>query len=121
MAYPIVKTWLRPIFGSKTTVSRKSYKTPTGFRTIGGGSGASSGYRNKPRSDLNSYPLTDLSITASQERIIDDPGMQGLKIYGGPSSGDEPPRGIVVSNEVHVGRTSRTMQYPQRVHDDSLA
>lgn len=120
MIFPLLKTWFRPLCGSVLRSSQKTYKTPTGFRTIGGGGGESSG-RNR-RGPPSANPITaNLTFTESEEQMMNDVKLQSLKAYVVPGSGNHLTNGIVVSNEIAVTTEDRSShpgeQYPQRVHE----
>ncbi|KAH8658062.1 hypothetical protein BX600DRAFT_514584 [Xylariales sp. PMI_506] len=124
LIFPLLKVWLRPLFGSVLRSSENTYKNPTGFRTIGGGDGNSNAitprsHRVKTRPSHSTAhgsaystknPLTMLSLTESEERIIGNGGdvrMQILDISVAHVSGNRPSNGIMVSNEVEITSENR--------------
>lgn len=113
MIFPLMKVWFRPLFGSILNSTRKEYKTPSGFRTIGGGGGSGGGggdnsnnrtINRKGPASVN--PMTNISFTESEERMMND---VQLKVYAnGQHAADNKNRtGIVVSNEVEVTSEDR--------------
>jgi hypothetical protein len=121
MIFPLLKSLLTPLFGSVLRSSQKTYKMPTGFRTIGGGGGDSRS-RNRHRHP-NANPITTNSTTfsGSEERIVDEVKMQDMKAFVAPMSDNCSPDGILVSNQVdvtHEDKTSRHGEHHlQRVHE----
>ena len=69
MIFPLFKRWLRPLFGSKLGSSNQVDKSPTNFRTIGGGGpGADrSRARRKPRS---AHALSNLTFGDDSNELI---------------------------------------------------
>jgi hypothetical protein len=126
MTFPLFRSWLRPFFGSKFASTPKQYKTPNGFHTIGGGgTGGQSSSNMRSRSTRrpsDGHPMDDLSITESEEHMMEDIKMQGLSVYAGPSSSKQPTKGIEVVQVVEVRSADRTsehtVQQPQRVHEN---
>ncbi|KAK1472371.1 hypothetical protein CCUS01_05755 [Colletotrichum cuscutae] len=120
MIFPLIRTYLKPLWpnvlrSSKNT--KKAYKTPSGFQTIGGGHGDSSRRTGPPSAN----PVaSNLTFTESEERIMSDVKLQNLKGSSTPTSG-KPSNGIVVSNEVEIITEDRTSQFgeqrPQRAHE----
>ncbi|OAA50728.1 hypothetical protein ISF_09346 [Cordyceps fumosorosea ARSEF 2679] len=68
MIFPLVKRWLRPLLPKQLSASQKLEKSPTGFRTIGGGGpGVGAEARRKPAS---ANALTDFTTyNASEEHV----------------------------------------------------
>ncbi|KAK0721323.1 hypothetical protein B0T21DRAFT_386227 [Apiosordaria backusii] len=111
MVFPLFKSWLRPLFGSTTQRSTDNkYKTPDGFRSIGGGGGVGG---SNSRSQFNrgngnsSNILTTVTFTESEERIVNEIKMQNMKTdvsRGDPRSAhkDVDHKGIVVMTEFDV-------------------
>jgi len=100
MIFPLLKSWLKPLFGSALSSTGAASKHPSGFRTIGGGDGSSRvDQRHKPAS--SKQPITDnLSFSDSAEHIVNSVKMQNLEGYTGLSATTRPPsKGIMVSNE----------------------
>jgi hypothetical protein len=99
MIFPLLKTWLKPIFGSALSSAKTNTKHPSGFRTIGDGGGGSSGPgRRKPTQ------VTDnLSFTESEERIVGNIKMHNLEVYAGSGAPvDRQAKGIMVSSEFKI-------------------
>lgn len=109
MIFPLFKTWLRPWLGTALGSSRKAYKTPSGFRTIGGGGGSSrTEFRSRGRRGAQSpNPITaNMTFNESEERIVTDIKMQTISV-GSEAGGVKPPAGgIVVSKEVEMTVTT---------------
>lgn len=68
MIFPLFKRWLRPLLPKQLSSSQKVEKSPTGFRTIGGG-GPGADARRKPAS---ANALTDFTFNASDEHVGDE-------------------------------------------------
>jgi len=104
MILPLFRQWFKPLMPSRLRSTQKAYRTPPGFRSIGGGGskgpGVDSNRKRGPRSK-DSNPMTDLSFTESEERMVNDIKMQNMKIYAEPVT-ERPQHGIVVSNEFDV-------------------
>ncbi|KAF6525528.1 hypothetical protein HZS61_011323 [Fusarium oxysporum f. sp. conglutinans] len=104
LLFPLIRVWLTPLFGSVLGSSKKSYQTPSGFRTIGGGGGRSQSRSHRGPPTAN--PISaNLSFNDSEERIVNDD--HHMKAF---SAQDNPPNGIVVSNVVEFTH--------ETVHDD---
>ncbi|KAK4448817.1 hypothetical protein QBC34DRAFT_464692 [Podospora aff. communis PSN243] len=135
MVFPLFKTWLRPILGSSRRTTDKQYKTPPGeFRTIDGGSGDGDSSR-KTRATRGKKPLTNLSFTESEERIVNGIRMQHLHGAGTTSTSDRGSEengrsgkeangeGIVVLTEFDVSRDKNSQlqvsggQRATRIHE----
>ncbi|KAE8149094.1 hypothetical protein BDV25DRAFT_141146 [Aspergillus avenaceus] len=117
MIFHLIRTWLARVFGSAFH-SSQAYKTPTGFRSIGGG-GDYSRSRNNGTSS-HAHPITvNMTFSESEERMMENVKMQNLKAYPAPSSGDA--NGIVVSHQIevtHEGRSRRNSESDtQHVHE----
>ncbi|KAK4100639.1 hypothetical protein N658DRAFT_486676 [Parathielavia hyrcaniae] len=139
MVFPLFKAWLRPLLGSSARNTDKQYKTPDGFRSIGGGGGGggSSGPRSHNRrathhsARVTTNPLTNVTFTESEERIVNDiklrdvkavassPGAQGGQANNNNKSNDSSNKGIVVMTEFDISedRTSQHEQNAARVHE----
>ncbi|KAF7550891.1 hypothetical protein G7Z17_g5398 [Cylindrodendrum hubeiense] len=114
LLFPLFKTWLTPLFGSVMRSSQKTYNTPSGFRTIGGGGGDQSRSRRGPPT---ANPITaNMSFNDSEERIVDDVKMQNFKVSSEPVVAGGPINGIVVSNQVDVIHEDRSSQNSNHVH-----
>ncbi|KAH6972115.1 hypothetical protein BKA56DRAFT_593736 [Ilyonectria sp. MPI-CAGE-AT-0026] len=119
LLFPLLRAWFTPLFGSMLRSSQKTYQTPSGFRTIGGGGGDGQSRRNRKPPTAN--PITaNITLNDSEERIVTDVKMQPLKVSSTPVSADYPSNGIVVSNEVevaHEDRSSHHSEHAQRVRE----
>lgn len=119
LLFPLLRAWFTPLLGSMLRSSQKTYQTPSGFRTIGGGGG--DGQRRRNRGPPTANPITaNITLNDSEEHIVDDVKMQPLNISSTPVSTDYPSNGIVVSNEVevaHEDRSSHHSEHAQRVRE----
>ncbi|KAG8416250.1 hypothetical protein J3458_006846 [Metarhizium acridum] len=111
MLFPLFRVWLTPLFGSALGSSKKSYKSPTGLVTIGGGGGSSTP-RNRPRT---ANPVaTNMTFSESEERIVGAIKMDTVR-------NARPSNAIVVSNQVEVTHSDRNSQidgrYAQHTHE----
>ncbi|TVY18258.1 hypothetical protein LARI1_G002966 [Lachnellula arida] len=105
MIYPLLKTWLAPIFGSTIYSRSASSKHPSGFQTIGGGDGNTSegGRGRRQLTGSKSQATSNASFGGSEERIIGDVKMQNLTFSAEPTaSANPPPKGIMVSSEFQM-------------------
>ncbi|KAH8653048.1 hypothetical protein BGZ60DRAFT_386899 [Tricladium varicosporioides] len=108
MIFPLLKTWLKPLFGSAlSSAQTPSKKYPSGFRTIGGGNGDEENSRGgvsrrRGPSSSNQHFSSTLLFTESEERIVKDVKMQDLDIAVRPASILKPSKGIMVSNEFKI-------------------
>ena len=93
MLSPLLKSWLKPLFGSALSSNRTPSGHPSGFRTIGGGHGDSRVGRSRGSTSAKHHVTGSLSVSESEERIIDNVRMQNLKIYAEPSSTHHPSKG----------------------------
>ncbi|KAI0383381.1 hypothetical protein F5Y04DRAFT_33724 [Hypomontagnella monticulosa] len=121
MIFPLLKTWLKPLFGSAFSSNRTPYHGRPVFRTIGGTDGMSKGTGRRGTGNRADEFATNLSHNESEERIVDSIKMQDVKTYT-PStiSGERPSRGIMVSNEFQITeeRTSQNSEpNSQKVHE----
>jgi hypothetical protein len=102
MIFPLFRQWFKPLLPTKLRSTQKAYRTPPGFKSMSGSKGPGmhsngSSTKKSPRSG----PMSDLSFTESEERMVNDIKMQNMKIYAEPVT-ERPQHGIVVSNEVDV-------------------
>ncbi|TWU73219.1 hypothetical protein ED733_004795 [Metarhizium rileyi] len=70
MLFPLLRVWFRPLCGSGLRSSKKSYKSPTGLVTFGGGRGGSSTPRHGQRT-ANSI-TANMTFSESEERMVGD-------------------------------------------------
>lgn len=121
MVFSLFKAWLGVLFGSAFQTSQKTYKTPSGgFRSIGGGEYPS---RSRDRrGPPSSNPVTaNMTFNESEERIVDNVQLEGLKAYAGPGGETTSSPGIVVSSQIEVThearRSANSVQPEQKVHE----
>ncbi|OKO97975.1 hypothetical protein PENSUB_9555 [Penicillium subrubescens] len=120
MIFHLFKSWLGAIFGSAFQSTQKIYKTPSGgFRSIGGGD-----YQSRDRrGPTSSNPVTaNMTFNESEERIVDNVHLEGLKAYAGPVGENTSSNGIVVSSQIEVTheaiRSANSVPMPeQNVHE----
>lgn len=122
MIFPLLRTWFKPLWPSALRSSRKVYKTPSGFRTIGGGYGGSHSRDRRTGGPPSANPITaNMTFTESEERIMKDVKLQSIKGSSKSSSSQHHSTGIVVSNEIEVTMEDRHSQVgaqgPQRAHE----
>jgi hypothetical protein len=97
MIFHLFKSWLGAIFGSAFQSTQRTYKTPSaGFRSIGGGDYQSRDRRGPPSSNTVTANMT---FNESEERIVDNVQLEGLKAYAGPVGENTSSNGIVVSSQ----------------------
>ncbi|OBT70376.1 hypothetical protein VE03_00113 [Pseudogymnoascus sp. 23342-1-I1] len=120
MIFPLVRHWLKPLFGSALFSSRTPSK-PVGFRTIGGGYGVSNGTGSRGRNGLNQYAASGLSATESEERIFQNVKMQNISIHSDPPSElQRSQQDIVVNTEFYMTEErymQKGQQEARRVHN----
>ena len=104
MIFPLVRAWLKPLFGSGFFSSHSPSKNPVGFRTIGGGyhHGSNKTGGSRGRNDSSPYAASGLSISESEERIFQNVKMQNISINSEPVSDLQRPRDIVVNTEFRM-------------------
>ncbi|KND88026.1 hypothetical protein TOPH_07311 [Tolypocladium ophioglossoides CBS 100239] len=95
MIFPLLKFWLTAAFGSISSLrsSQKPERTPTDVRTFGGGGGNGQNWRGRGPPTAN--PLTNVTFSESEERMMDDVRMQDLKVWHEPSSGSQSTNGNI--------------------------
>ncbi|KAF5863367.1 hypothetical protein ETB97_010247 [Aspergillus alliaceus] len=106
MIFGLFKSWLGKFYGSSFQ-SSQAYKTPSGFKSIGGG-GAShprSRGRRGPSSGAHGMSTT-LTYTESEERMVDDVKMHRLKASPVPPTPGSA-NSIMVYNQIEVTREER--------------
>ncbi|KFY48342.1 hypothetical protein V495_01415 [Pseudogymnoascus sp. VKM F-4514 (FW-929)] len=100
MIFPLVRNWLKPIFGSALFSSHTPSKHPVGFRTIGGGyDGSNRTGDRRGRSNSNHLAASGLSVSESEERIFQNVKMQDISIHSEPASELQRPQEILVNTE----------------------
>jgi hypothetical protein len=105
MLLPLLKAWFQPLLCSVlSSTGTASKQHPSGFRTIGGGDGGSSGVAQRRKPTSSKQPVSDtLSFSESEEHIVNNVRMQNLEVYSGPAASTRPPsKGIMVSNEFKI-------------------
>ncbi|PNY25230.1 Uncharacterized protein TCAP_04832 [Tolypocladium capitatum] len=90
MIFPLLKIWFTAVFGSMFSLrsSQEQERTPTDFKTFGGGG---SGQNWRGRGPPTANPLTNVTFSESEERMMDDVRMQNLKVWREPGSGSQSP------------------------------
>ncbi|KAG7290063.1 hypothetical protein NEMBOFW57_000055 [Staphylotrichum longicolle] len=130
MVFPLFRNWLKPLLGSSARNSNKQYKTPEGFRSIGGGGGGGDDSRShgvrgtRTPGSKGPNPLTNVSFTESEERIVNDIKLQNMKAAAAMAQGggQKDNNGIFVMTEFDISedRSSHTLHHdknPARVHE----
>jgi hypothetical protein len=107
MLFPLLKARLKPLIGNAFSSTGGASKGPSGFRTIGGGDGVSSGGAGRRRPTTSKARVTSTSsFSESEERIFNNVKMQNLEVSVGPVASTHPPsKGIMVSNEFQIVNT----------------
>jgi hypothetical protein len=119
MAFPLIKTWLRPLLASLSR-STDQHKTPEGFRTIGGGVGGNNPHRRGTQSARGPNPLTNVSFTESEERIVNGIKLQNMAVAAPAAQGNQQNgRSIVVMTgfDISEDRTSQHEHSATRIHE----
>jgi hypothetical protein len=100
MIFPLLKTWLLPFLPSSLrSSSNKTYKTPSGFVTIGGGGGGA-GSRSRQGPPSAHHITANMTFdNESEERIVT--GDSVIKMH------DMHADAIMVSKEVTVTTEGR--------------
>ncbi|KAI1207526.1 uncharacterized protein F4807DRAFT_452868 [Annulohypoxylon truncatum] len=93
MVFPLIKTWLSPVFGSLLTTMRSQQKltdkeSKSDLRTFGGGSHNTWRRRGGPPT---ANPITNITFNESEERMVDDVKMQDLKGWTDTSTNGSSP------------------------------
>jgi hypothetical protein len=123
MVFPLFKKWLRPLLGSSARTTDGQYKKPDGFRSIGGGGGDSHSHRRRGGTNgtRGTNPLTNISYTESEERIVNEIKLQNMKTAAGPTahSDQKVNAGIVVKTEFDISedRSSHHGVNATRAHE----
>ncbi|KAK1596743.1 uncharacterized protein LY79DRAFT_508985, partial [Colletotrichum navitas] len=118
MIFPLIRTWLEPFWPSALRSSKKTYKTPSGFQTIGGGNVNSRSRDRRTGTTQANQVASSLTFTESEERIMKAVKLQSFRGSLPASSGKKSPGGIIVSNEIEIAAEDRHSHYgeqrPQR-------
>lgn len=82
MIFPLFKLWLSPLFGSLLTSMRSQQKltdkeSRSDLRTFGGGSKQS--WRRRGGGPPTANPITNITFSESEERMVDEVKMHDLK------------------------------------------
>jgi hypothetical protein len=122
MVFPLFRTWLKPLIGSSARTTDK-LRTPDGFRSIGGGGGpggseSRSNRRRGPHTNSSKgvNPLTNVSFTESEERIVNEIKLQSMRSGAGTATvtaasgavsttaqdGQKETKGIVVTTDFDI-------------------
>ncbi|KAK4112829.1 hypothetical protein N656DRAFT_77915 [Canariomyces notabilis] len=140
MVFPLFRTWLKPLIGSSARTTDK-LRTPDGFRSIGGGGGpgGSESRSNRRRGPHTSSskgvnPLTNVSFTESEERIVNEIKLQSMRSGAGTATvtaaggavsttaqdGQKETKGIVVTTDFDISE-DRSSQHNElnatRIHE----
>ncbi|KAI0157118.1 hypothetical protein GGR52DRAFT_577115 [Hypoxylon sp. FL1284] len=83
MIFPLFKTWLSPLLGSLLTSMRSQQKLTdkelrSDLRTFGGGGGSKPHWRRRG-GPPTANPITNITFSESEERMVDDVKMNDLK------------------------------------------
>jgi hypothetical protein len=119
MAFPLIKTWLRPLLGSSSRDADK-YRTPEGFRTIGGGGGGNNPHRRGTQIARGPNPLTNVSFTESEERIVNGIKLQNMAVAASVAQGNHQSNTSVVVRtnfDVSEDRTSQHSHNATCIHE----
>ncbi|KAK3987622.1 hypothetical protein QBC44DRAFT_245603 [Cladorrhinum sp. PSN332] len=127
MVFPLIKSWLRPMFGNAfSRGASDKYKTPKdGFETIGGGRVGDDQSRSR-RNNSRTNPLTNITFTESEERIMMDEMKQSNMKTTTTTTAQTSlgPKGIVVHTEFNVAEDSSSQHHsevsqapPARAHE----
>lgn len=102
MIFPLLKTWVLPLFPSRfrTTSADKKYKTPSGFITIGGGGGGSRGISKQSSTHHITANMT--YDNDSEEHIIESDGEHKMKTLHPTRARKGSLNGIVIERELKV-------------------
>ncbi|RJE19148.1 hypothetical protein PHISCL_08511 [Aspergillus sclerotialis] len=109
MIFGLLRAWLRPIFGRALGSSRRELYRSPGLQTIGGG-GGDRYHRKYPSARPGTGSVT---VSNSEEHIVDDVKMQDLKSVSPDHSSMG---GILVSNQVDITQENSSIgsQGPER-------
>ncbi|KAI0508761.1 hypothetical protein F5B22DRAFT_382226 [Xylaria bambusicola] len=99
LIFPLIKTWLAPIFGSAIRSTQKSYMLHEGSNTIG-----ATGSRGGKRNPKQTAGFTSkLSATDSREMIVQEIPLQNVRVSGEPSTHSSySPNVVYISTEVDI-------------------
>ncbi|XXH01068.1 hypothetical protein Hte_007419 [Hypoxylon texense] len=84
MIFPLFKVWLGPILGSLLTTMRSQQKltdkeSRSDLRTFGGGGNSKQSWRRRGGGPPTANPITNITFSESEERMVDEVKMQDLK------------------------------------------
>lgn len=115
IVFHLLKMWLKPLFGNilRSSAQTPNYTTPSGFRTIGGGSHRQ-GYKER-RSLKSSETTGDILWAESEEQMLPSIKMQALDVSISSLPSSRPEHGIIVSNEVQVTCEDRDILQNDRI------
>ncbi|KAK3904349.1 hypothetical protein C8A05DRAFT_31886 [Staphylotrichum tortipilum] len=128
MVFPLFRIWLKPWLGSSSR-SKQQYNTPEGFRSIGGGGpggGTSGDSRNHHHRAKGANPLTNVTFTESEEKIMNEMKVQqGGKGGEGNGrvvqSGQKDGQGIFVMTELDISEDRSSQHHVDkkatRIHE----
>ncbi|RYO76242.1 hypothetical protein DL766_009529 [Monosporascus sp. MC13-8B] len=117
MVFPLLKTWLSPVFGSLImslrSTQRLDDKTTDNLRTFGGGNNRSWRGRGPPRP----HHITDLTFSESEERMVENVKMQTLKAPSDTNLGAAPGGDNSTHKDVEIAVTyeERSTERPDRI------
>ncbi|EMR61684.1 hypothetical protein UCREL1_11382 [Eutypa lata UCREL1] len=117
MVFPLLKTWLAPVFGTLLTSLRSTQrlddKTPDNIRTFGGGSNQSWRGRGPPTAN----PITNFTFSESEERIVENVKMESLKAWSDSSTNTthHGHNNIRKDVEVAIVCEKRSSEFPDRI------
>ncbi|KAK2011818.1 hypothetical protein LZ32DRAFT_606075 [Colletotrichum eremochloae] len=117
MIFPLIRTWLKPLWPSVLRSSKdtkKAYKTPSGFQTIGGGNADSRRRDRRAGLPQPKSVASNPTFTESEEQIMNDVRLQSFKGSPSASSGKQPPGGIIVSNQFEITTEDNTSHYGEQ-------
>ncbi|KAL7620076.1 hypothetical protein AAE478_010625 [Parahypoxylon ruwenzoriense] len=113
MVFPLLKVWLSPILGSLLTTMRSTHKltdkeSRSDLRTFGGGSHQTWRRRGAPPT-VN--PITNITFSESEERMVEEVKMQDLKAWNDTSTtGSNQTNGNNIRKHVEVAVVSEARE-----------
>ncbi|KAM4060959.1 hypothetical protein HRG_012924 [Hirsutella rhossiliensis] len=105
MIFPLLKTWFSSVLGSLPSrrSAQKAERTPSDFRTFGGGGGNGRSWRGRGPPTAN--PITEFTFNESEERIIEDVRMKDIEVWGEPLNNTTEPNHKNICKRVDVSIT----------------